>query len=302
MSRQITTAALIAAVLAEADKLVGVMEDPKGSNRGARVEEIQRAGHGAPGDPWCADLYCYGVRKGLETLSLPYATCSILRSGSCDMQIAWGKKHGFMGTVPVRGAAGICVPNPARPWDGTHMFFVEHVLSGGWLKTVEGNSNDDGAREGYECCRRRRRDHRIVYLYWWEAAGLPEVVSVPGPAGKPASGPVRPAVASGHASVTPPARPWTLIMDGETLATNLPVQLGKTYAPARAIIERLGRESEIGWDAEARAVLLGGEALPYQVVMRGSDAYLPTAKLAGYLGLVAEPNNETKTIRLRRAS
>ena len=37
-----------------------------------------------------------------------------------------------------------------------HTGFVEKVLQNGKIQTIEGNTNDDGSREGYKVCRRVR--------------------------------------------------------------------------------------------------------------------------------------------------
>ena len=42
-----------------------------------------------------------------------------------------------------------------------HTGFVVEVLSNGNLKTIEGNTNDEGSREGYEVCYRIRKQSQI---------------------------------------------------------------------------------------------------------------------------------------------
>jgi hypothetical protein len=41
-----------------------------------------------------------------------------------------------------------------------HTGFVVEVLSNGNLKTIEGNTNDEGSREGYEVCYRTRKQSK----------------------------------------------------------------------------------------------------------------------------------------------
>jgi hypothetical protein len=42
-----------------------------------------------------------------------------------------------------------------------HTGIVEKVLPNGILQTIEGNTNDDGSRDGYEVCRRARSVTKI---------------------------------------------------------------------------------------------------------------------------------------------
>jgi hypothetical protein len=47
------------------------------------------------------------------------------------------------------------------------MGFVYRVPSGGRFWTIEGNTNDDGSREGFKVATRRRRvNERVVFLRW----------------------------------------------------------------------------------------------------------------------------------------
>lgn len=42
-----------------------------------------------------------------------------------------------------------------KPFDWTHTGLVTGIEDG-WIKTIEGNTNDEGSREGYEVCERKR--------------------------------------------------------------------------------------------------------------------------------------------------
>lgn len=71
------------------------------------------------------------------------------------------KKDGTfkVGTVPVVGAMAFyeSVKN-GKPLPGNpgHTCIVTAAVTNGHIKTIDGNSNDEGSREGYEMCRRER--------------------------------------------------------------------------------------------------------------------------------------------------
>lgn len=97
------------------------------------------------GQPWCATFICWVFwQAGLYGL---------LRtpSASCDHLAAGFKAHGRWGTEPRPGA----VVFYGTPNDLTHVGIVESATSS-YIDTIEGNTNDEGGREGHEVARRRR--------------------------------------------------------------------------------------------------------------------------------------------------
>ena len=141
---------LSSAAIAIAQSKVGVTEVPKGSNSGPDVNEFLKAVGLGPGYAWCMAFVYWSVMKACQELVVPMP---LARTGGVMDQ--WNLTHARK------------VPNRAsniKPGDifimefahGTgHTGFVENV-GDGVIHTIEGNTNEDGSREGYEVARRVR--------------------------------------------------------------------------------------------------------------------------------------------------
>lgn len=128
----------------------GVSEKPKGSNSGPEVNIYLRSVGLGPGYAWCMAFVYWCVSQAAKELDLVnplIKTAGVLRQ--------WNETT--LRKLPNRAAA-------VKPGDifimefghGTgHTGFVEKVV-GGLAYTIEGNTNDDGSREGYEVARRTR--------------------------------------------------------------------------------------------------------------------------------------------------
>ncbi|NIM52305.1 MAG: protein with peptidoglycan-binding domain protein [Gemmatimonadales bacterium] len=135
-----------------------------GQNRGPWVR-LYMGGQEGQAWAWCAGFASYVLKQACETLgvALPFAT-----SVSCDSLAASGKARGrFVTGRKARGGKGI------RPGS----FFLQRRTATDWVhtglvvrvrpdvfETIEGNTNDDGSREGYEVCRRVRGYKRMDFL------------------------------------------------------------------------------------------------------------------------------------------
>lgn len=106
--------------------------------------------------PWCAGFVTYVMRQVANDKG---EACPVERTYSCDVLGYAARKAGTL----VRGNSGNLSKVKAgdiflvrkTPSDWTHTGFVieanpEHVV------TIEGNTNDEGSREGYEVCKRIR--------------------------------------------------------------------------------------------------------------------------------------------------
>ncbi len=137
---------LQAAILDTAISQIGVQEVPKGSNAGPEVEKYLRSVGLGKGYSWCmAFVYWCAVQASLRT-GLPNA---LKRTG------------GVMDQFNSRPALRVSAPQPGDVFimdygKGLgHTGIVEKVV-GTTIHTIEGNTNDEGSREGYEVCRRKR--------------------------------------------------------------------------------------------------------------------------------------------------
>lgn len=133
---------------AYAADVLKVQEIPHGSNRGADVERYQGIAGCNPGDPWCAAFVtAMLVDSGADRHQLPKLAASV--HGWLD----WANVGKHDKLTPQRGNLGVLIHSPTTG----HIVFITSVDPiKGTVHTIEGNTNDDGSREGYEVCRRER--------------------------------------------------------------------------------------------------------------------------------------------------
>lgn len=121
-----------------------VEEAPHGSNCGLWVDRYLEAAGTSPGQPWCASFVTYLLNAcGYRSCpSHPAAVVSWAR---------WAEKEDHLVGDPQRGDLFFRLHA-----DGTgHMGVVlEHL--GASVRTIEGNSNVDGSRDGYAVVRHQR--------------------------------------------------------------------------------------------------------------------------------------------------
>lgn len=128
---------------------VGVQEKPRGSNRQPYAAMAKHR----DGLAWCATFLVAGARA--TGLRLPPGA----DTASCALNEAAFKRAGRLYTKPQVGDwLFVYFPSLQRV---AHTGVVVAV-DGAYVRTVEGNSNDVGAREGYEVCRRRRLIRRPI--------------------------------------------------------------------------------------------------------------------------------------------
>ena len=131
-----------------------------GQNKGPWVR-LYMDGRQGPEWPWCAGFVCFLLRQACKTLG---ADLPLTPSVSCDALAAGARERGLF----LAGAPGL---DPGRITPGC--LFLNRGAGDGWnhtgivlgcrttrgavvLETMEGNTNDDGSREGYDVCHRWR--------------------------------------------------------------------------------------------------------------------------------------------------
>ena len=126
-----------------------------GQNRGPWVR-LYMKGHDGPEWAWCAGFVTFVLRQAAESLDVPMP---IDGSFSCDSLAAQGKSSGRFVS---ENAATASLPPPGSiflvrrtPTDWTHTGLVTDAEPVAF-DTIEGNTNDDGDREGFEVCTRSR--------------------------------------------------------------------------------------------------------------------------------------------------
>jgi hypothetical protein len=159
---------LLTAALRIADVEVGVMEVPAGSNRGPRVDAYARSVglNPAAGLPWCAAFVYFCFQTAVKELG--GSNPVVKTAGVLDH---WTKARAR--NVPVITAAQahmheelvrpghIFILDTGAAGGAGHTGLIERVVSGK-LVTIEGNTNDGGAREGVGVFRRQGRRIRDV--------------------------------------------------------------------------------------------------------------------------------------------
>lgn len=139
---------------------IGVKEDPPCSNRGQRVQEYQAAVGIAPGNPWCCAYVYWCFKKASEALA---RANPVTRTGSCMYH--WSKTTG----KKILALDAVNKPSLVKPGNifiintggfHGHTGFVEKV-EGGFIHTIEGNSNTQGSREGIGVFRNQRKLSKI---------------------------------------------------------------------------------------------------------------------------------------------
>lgn len=142
---------LAAIALATALKHNGIEEMPRGSNSGPDVDVYLRSVGLGPGYPWCMAFVYYCVNKAAKQLGI---TNPLLKTGSVLTQ--WNETT--LRKLTNRDT-GVLKPGDIFIMDfgggNGHTGFVISV-NGSVVNTIEGNTNADGSREGYEVAKRER--------------------------------------------------------------------------------------------------------------------------------------------------
>lgn len=248
----------------------GVREEPLGSNKGPKVTEFQRrAGYSFP-VPWCMCFLYWCIDEVCIDLEIENPT---MRTGDCDTFLNWGHKVGLVHNEPAVGDLGFVMKSEH---DAVHVFLVTDV-KGSVIHTIEGNTNNDGNREGYRVCA-RTRSVKPTFKF----------VRVADVMAKPV-----------------PAETFELVGPSGSLG-DLEAMHGTAWAPIRKISKALGMKSgattlpvndpDISWDAEDQTVTVKGKAVPGQVMLKDGVSYVPIRKLAACLGY--QVSVQGRTIRL----
>lgn len=131
-----------------------------GQNRGPWVRLYMRGNDGAQW-AWCAGFVTFLIKQAEQTLQMSHV---IRGSGSCDTLAAQAKNadHFVDEKDIASGHTSLDSLTPANVFlvrrtdtDWTHTGFVTRFYDD-YFDTIEGNTNDDGDREGYEVCVRSR--------------------------------------------------------------------------------------------------------------------------------------------------
>lgn len=131
---------------------IGVEENPRGSNSGPQVNEyLKSVGINFPAS-WCMAFIYWCFDKAAKEMQ---KANMMAKTGGVLMQ--WNKrKENFSVSLPLPGDVFIMDYGKGLG----HTGIVEKVENG-FIHTIEGNTNSEGGREGFEVCRRKRPINKI---------------------------------------------------------------------------------------------------------------------------------------------
>ena len=217
----------ISAVLAQAEKAVGISESPKGSNDGQALRAFLLGSGFVPGQAWCA----YGLWTiGNKALGSQWP---LLRTGDCDQLLVQARRRGVLRTAPQDGDAFLVL---ASDNDATHTGFVYRAKTTepDAFTTIECNSNGGGSREGFEVAKRPERvvdppgRYRCVFVRWADLLDLPKDTD-----------PVRRAAAGGDKTFTVWIGGSGASVPGLKVKMPEGPDAERVYVPVRATLEKL---------------------------------------------------------------
>jgi hypothetical protein len=133
---------------------VGWVRETTGKNDGPWVEAIQRTTGNKKGDPWCASFVNFVLDIAYRDLNPLPATAS------CDVLLEHARRHGMLTTDPVAGDVFLVMRDKN---DAIHTGIVSEALPDA-VRTIEGNTNREGAREGNGVWARERKKTGLLFI------------------------------------------------------------------------------------------------------------------------------------------
>lgn len=138
---------------------LGKQEHPKGSNWGSDVQRyLQHVGYKVPA-PWCAAF----VRFCLDSAGIKSTINASSGSAYNKNNIVYKQTKFYKKALP----GDVFVIYYASLRRIGHTGFVYRARSSTVCETIEGNSNDDGSREGYAVVKRKRSFHTLWAVSRW---------------------------------------------------------------------------------------------------------------------------------------
>jgi hypothetical protein len=132
---------------------LGVHEDPGNQNKGKEVEKYLKSVGLGPGYAWCMAFVYWCFNEAAERMGRQNPA---YKTGGVMLQ--WKqRKEKFRALTTQSG--DIFIMDYGKGVG--HTGIVEKVEND-VVHTIEGNTNDEGSREGYEVCRRIRQRSKIL--------------------------------------------------------------------------------------------------------------------------------------------
>lgn len=129
-----------------------------GPNAGQCVQEYQRTTGNKPPDSWCASFVSWCGKSALGS------DWPLVISASCETLFLDGKKKGLNRGAPRRGDVFVMWHADLKRYAHTGLVTEATGLN---FKTVEGNTNPAGGREGYGVFERERvASDKFWFIRW----------------------------------------------------------------------------------------------------------------------------------------
>lgn len=141
------------------DSQVGVQEQPRGSNWGGMVTVYLRHAHVNFPAAWCAAFvhYC------LDSAGIPNNVNAYAPTAQNAKHLIYSGGH-FKEDPKCGDVFTVYFISMKRI---AHCGFWHARHNGSSFETIEGNSNTDGSRDGYEVCKRIRSYHTVYSVSRW---------------------------------------------------------------------------------------------------------------------------------------
>jgi hypothetical protein len=158
----------LALVIAAGQEAEGVHEEG-GDNHGARVNWYQEEGGSGDGSPWCADFVNWCAKFAADILEIHSPLEDVSNQAYVQSYVDHFAAQGMTTKRPGKVEPGylfaLWFPKLNRYG---HIGFVKSIDMKAWtFTTVEGNSNDEGSREGKEVCSNTRPiTDRVLFIRW----------------------------------------------------------------------------------------------------------------------------------------
>ncbi len=140
-----------------------VTEEVDGTNCGPRVNEYKAATvlPSAESWPWCAAFVCWVVREAMKAIGLP-ETAGFRRPTTAG---AWAFINWSLAqdgtTKTLRDPGDDIRPGDIVVFRFSHIGIAVELPEGGYVGTIEGNTDGEGSREGGAVLHKRRRLSQI---------------------------------------------------------------------------------------------------------------------------------------------
>lgn len=140
---------------------LGNCEDPRGSNRGPRIEKYLRATNlDDDAFPWCAAFVSWCVQAVAIAPGTFAPGFKLPRIATAYGFIDWANRVG----AGVRGSGNVTIRSgDIAVYNFSHIGIVANppTLAGQTFHAVEGNTDPDGSREGWEVALRPRTRSQV---------------------------------------------------------------------------------------------------------------------------------------------